>query len=326
MKKVIRVVLIIVLVLVVVVSAVAVYVKKALPDVGEAPNIKVEVTPERVARGEYLANHVTICMDCHSQRDWTKYAGPIAPGTFGAGGEPFTKDMGFPGSLYSKNITPYNLHNWSDGQILRAVTMGETKDGNALFPLMGYPTYGKMDKEDIYSIIAYIRTLPEIKSEVPSRELDFPLNFLVNTMPSKASHTTKPDSNNTVLYGQYLAASARCSDCHSKTDKGEIIAGTEFGGGREFDFPNGTATHSANITADKETGIGNWSKEAFLQRFKQYTDTSYHLQQLGKDDFNTPMPWLMYSGMTTKDLSAIYDYLRTVKPIKNKVDHFTRKS
>lgn len=326
MKKLLRVVLIIVLVLVVVLSAVAVYVKKALPNVGAAPDIKVEVTPERVARGEYLANHVTVCMDCHSQRDWSKYAGPITTGTFGAGGEAFTKEMGLPGNLYSKNITPYNLHNWSDGQIFRAVTMGETKDGNALFPLMGYTAYGKMDTEDIYSIIAYIRTLPQIKSEVPDRELDFPLNFLVNTMPAKSSQTTKPDSNNTVLYGKYLTESARCIDCHSKPDKGEIIAGTEYGGGREFNFPNGTTAHSANITSDKETGIGNWSRESFVQRFKQYTDTSYHLKRLDKNDFNTPMPWLMFAGMTTKDLSAIYAYLQTVKPIKNKVDHFTRKS
>jgi hypothetical protein len=204
--------------------------------------------------------------------------------------------------------------------------MGTSKDGEALFPLMGYPTYGKMDREDIYSIIAYIRTLPQIKNEVPARELDFPLNFLVNTMPAKETLATKPDSNNTVLYGRYLTESARCIECHSKDDKGALVAGTEFGGGREFPFPNGTVTHSANITPDKETGIGNWTKENFLQRFKQYSDTSYHLQQLSKTDFNTPMPWIMYAGMTTKDLSAIYTYLQTVKPIKNKVNHFTRKS
>jgi len=37
------------------------------------------------------------------------------------------------------------------------------------------------------------------------------------------------------------------------------------------------------------------------------------------------MPWLMYSGMTEKDLGAIYDYLRTVQPIKYKVERFKRK-
>jgi hypothetical protein len=37
---------------------------------------------------------------------------------------------------------------------------------------------------------------------------------------------------------------------------------------------------------------------------------------------NTPMPWLMYSGMTEEDLGAIYDYLRTVPPIENTVEKF----
>ena len=258
--------------------------------------------------------------------DWNMYAGPIIEGSFGGGGEKFGKELGFPGTLYSKNITPYALHNWTDGEIFRAITSGETKDGKALFPLMGFPAYGKMDREDVYSIIAYIRSLPESKNEVPERELDFPMNFIVNTLPSKATLSVKPDTNNTIAYGGYLITIARCVECHSKVEKGSVIAGTEFGGGREFDLGNGTSCNTPNITPDKETGIGNWNKEIFIQRFKQYADTSYHNRPVGKTDFNTVMPWLMYSGMTVKDLSCIYEYLQTVKPIKNKVQPFTRKS
>ncbi len=326
MKKILRTVLVIFLVLIAAVFAIAVYVKTALPNVGAAPDIKVLITPERVARGEYLANHVTICMDCHSQRNWNMYAGPIKEGSFGGGGEKFGKDGGFPGTLYSKNITPHALHNWTDGEIFRAVTSGQSRDGKALFPLMGYPAYGKMDREDVYSIIAYLRTLPANKNEVPERELDFPVSILVNTMPSGATLSVKPDTNNTVAYGRYLITIARCVECHSKVDKGSVIAGTEFGGGREFDFPNATSCYSANITPDKETGIGNWSKEIFIQRFKQNLDAANIRKPVGKTDFNTAMPWLMYAGMTPKDLSSIYDYLRTVKPIKNNVQHFVRKS
>ena len=314
------------MILIVAISGVAVYVKTALPNVGSAPDIKVSITRERVERGKYLANYVSICMDCHSQRDWNMFAGPIIEGTFGGGGEKFGKEAGFPGTIYSKNITPYALHNWTDGEIFRAITSGETKDGKALFPLMGYPAYGKMDREDVYSIIAYVRTLPENKSEVLERELDFPMNFIVNTIPEKATLSVRPDTNNKVAYGKYLITIARCVECHSKVDKGAVIAGTEFGGGREFDFPNGITCNSANITPDKETGIGNWNKEIFIQRFKLYRDSSYQNKSVGKTDFNTVMPWLMYSGMTTKDLSSIYEYLQTVKPIKNNVQHFIRKS
>lgn len=326
MKKILRAVIIIILILVVGVGAIALYVKTFLPKVGDAPQLTVSITPQRVARGEYLANHVAICIDCHSQRDWSKYAGPIMPGTFAAGGEGFTHEMGFPGNLYSKNLTPYHLQNWTDGEVYRAITTGQSKDNHALFPLMGYPAYGKMDTEDVYSIIAYIRTLPPIKNEVPERELDFPLNLLVNTMPSKATPGVRPDTNNILAYGKYLTETARCSDCHSKVDKGEIIAGTEFGGGRSFEFQNATIATSANITFDKETGIGNWSKEAFVERFKLYADSSYRPQPVAKTEFNTPMPWLMYSGMTRKDLAAIYAYLQALKPIRNKVEHFTRKA
>jgi len=326
MKIFLKVLFIILLVIVIGITGVAIYVKAALPNVGAAPDIKVEVTPDRIARGKYLANHVAICMDCHSQRDWSIYAGPIKKGTFGGGGEKFGKESGFPGTLYSKNITPYSLENWSDGEIFRTITTGENKDGKALFPLMPYHSYAQMDKEDLYSIIAYLRSLPALKNDVPERELDFPVNFIVNTIPAKAVLSTKPDTNNVLAYGKYLVTTASCVECHSKVDKGKRIAGTEFGGGREFNFPNDTVVTSANITPDKETGIGNWSEELFVQKFKQFSDSTYHAQQVGGNDFNTVMPWLMYSGMTEKDLASVYAYLRTVKPIKNTVVKFARKT
>ena len=68
-----------------------------------------------------------------------------------------------------------------------------------------------------------------------------------------------------------------------------------------------------NISADEETGIGYRTKEEFIQKFKQFSDSSYQPQKLGGNDFNTHMPWFMYTGMDISDLSAIYTYLRTVK-------------
>ena len=75
-----------ILILFIVVSAAAAYVTIVLPNVDPAPDLKVEATPERIAHGEYLANHVVVCMDCHSQRDFSKFSGPLAPGTLGQGG------------------------------------------------------------------------------------------------------------------------------------------------------------------------------------------------------------------------------------------------
>jgi hypothetical protein len=325
MKKIVKVIGIIVLLIIITLGGLVTYVKAMLPNVGPAPDLKVTATPERVERGKYLANNVLACMGCHSQRDWNFFGGPIKEGTFGAGGETFGKEMGFPGTIYSKNLTPYSLSTWTDGEIFRTITTGEDKAGKAIFPLMGYLSYGKMDKEDIYSIIAYLRTLPSIKNDVGNRELDFPLNIIVNTIPAKADLSPKPDTTNAEAYGKYLVTSANCVECHSKVDKGKLIAGTEFGGGRLFMFPNNTVTTSMNISPDKQTGIGNWSEEVFIQRFKQYADTAYQLHPVSANDFNTPMPWLMYRGMTKNDLAAIYAYLRTVSPINNKVEKFVRR-
>lgn len=61
------------------------YIYFGLPDVGNAPEIKVSITPDRVKRGSYLANHVMLCMDCHSTRDWTLFSGPMVSGTEGRG-------------------------------------------------------------------------------------------------------------------------------------------------------------------------------------------------------------------------------------------------
>jgi mono/diheme cytochrome c family protein len=299
------------------------YVKLALPDVGEAPQLKVEVTPERVHRGEYLANSVAVCIDCHSKRDWSQFSGPLLAGTIGGGGEVFDETMGFPGKFYSKNITPYGLKNWTDGEIFRAITTGVNKDGKALFPVMPYHNYGKMDKEDIYSIIAYLRTLPEVKNEPPQSEPEAMFSVILNTIPQPAHPGTRPAPADTVKYGEYLVTMAACAECHTPFEKGQFVEGMQLAGGREFNLPMGTI-RTPNLTPHA-TGLAAWDKSTFISRFKMYASAGYHPQKLGENDFNTIMPWLMYARMTESDLASIYAYLKTVKPIENKVEKFTPK-
>jgi mono/diheme cytochrome c family protein len=323
MKKLFRALLYIVAGLIVLVGLVGGYVSFFLPNVGKAADLKLSATPERLERGKYLAMNVAVCIDCHSTRDWTKFAGPFIPGTEGQGGEKFGKDLGFPGTFYAKNITPAGIGAWTDGEFLRAVTSGVSKDGKALFALMPYQHYGVADKEDILSIMAYIRSLPAIKNDVPPSKADFPVNILMNLAPAKPAFITKPVESDTVKYGEYLVNMSSCLTCHSKENKGDIIKGTEFGGGREFVLPSGTV-RSMNITMHN-TGISYMNQEQFIQRFKAYSDTSYRSPKIGPTDFNTVMPWVMYAGMKTSDLAAIYAFLKTVKPIDNKVEKFTTK-
>lgn len=317
MKKVLLTILIIVILLI---AGVASYVKFGLPNVGAAPDLHVADTPERVARGAYLANHVSLCMDCHSTRDWTKFSGPIEAGTNGKGGEFFDQKMGFPGKFYAKNITPANIKDWTDGEIFRTITTGVDKNGKALFPVMPYHYYGKMDKEDIYDIIAYLRSLPRIENKTPVHSIDFPMNFIVNTIPTKASFTQKPPKSDTIQYGTYLVNAAACMECHTPVNKGQVIPELAFSGGRMFQMPNGKV-NSANITSDKVSGIGNWTAEQFVSRFKAYTDPAND-SKIDPKQVNTIMPWTMLAGMDTSDLRSIFKYLQTIKPISNQVNHF----
>ncbi len=294
------------------------YVKLALPNVGDAPDMKVELTPERIKRGDYLANHVNVCMDCHSTRDYTLFSAPLVPGTLGKGGELFDQRAGFPGAFTSKNITPYGIGDWTDGEIYRAITTGVSRDGHAFFPVMPYPYYGSMDEEDAKSIIAYLRTLKPIENKPAESKADFPFNFILNTIPKKAQPTKRPADTNVLASGKYLVNIAGCVECHTQADKGQIIAEKMFAGGREFALPNGTLI-TPNITPDKETGIGNWTKDAFVARFKAFSDSTYTPHKVGPKEMQTLMPWMMYAGMTEQDLGAIYTYLMSLKPIKNPV-------
>ncbi|WP_018630422.1 c-type cytochrome [Niabella aurantiaca] len=297
------------------------YLKFLLPAVGDAPDVKATPAPDRIERGRYLANHVAVCMDCHSTRDWSRFSAPLLEGTLGIGGEYFGPEMGFPGKFYSKNITPYHLSNWTDGEIYRTITTGVNRDGDALFPVMPYLNYGKMDPEDVLSIIAYLRTLAPQKSDPPARSVDFPLNFIINTIPQKAAPMTRPGPADIVKRGEYLVTIAACVECHTPVEKGQIIPEKAFNGGREFNMPAGIL-HTANITPDIKTGIGSWSDSMFVSRFKSFSRVD-SLPRVGKNDFNTIMPWSMYAGMTEDDLKAIFAYLRTIKPANNKVVLFT---
>ena len=104
MKRLLKIAGALVLTLVVGIASLMAYVKIVLPDVGEAPDVRVELTPERIEHGRYLAHSVTVCMDCHSTRDWSKFSGPVIPGTEGKGGERFDQSMGFPGIFFSSAL------------------------------------------------------------------------------------------------------------------------------------------------------------------------------------------------------------------------------
>jgi len=115
-----------------------------------------------------------------------------------------------------------------------------------------------------------------------------------------------------VKRGDYLVnAVLTCGNCHTPKGPTGDIMDKAFSGGLSWDEPPFKVT-APNITQDKETGIGN------------YTDAQLKtVLRKGIKANGVPVAMVMPSGfyeiMTERDLDAVIAYLRTLKPIKNKV-------
>ncbi len=276
---------------------------------------KFDSTPARFARGEYLVNNVTDCMDCHAEHDWTQHDAPVLPGTLGSG-----QDMsilkGFPGQVVAPNITSdpeTGAGNWSDDQLARAIREGVGHDGRALFPFMPYPDFRNMSDEDLASIIVYLRALPPVKKQRPPTALIFPVKYLIRSVPQPINAPVPdPDVSTPEKRGKYLVAVAGCTDCHTPADAhGQPLPGMDFAGGFVLDGPWGRAV-SANITPDP-SGIPYYDEALFIQTMRTGFVKARKLSQI--------MPWRTYRGMTDQDLAAIFAYIKTLKPVQHRVDN-----
>ena len=270
-----------------------------------------------LARGEYLVTNVAVCLVCHSERDHSKFAMPVKAGTEGGGAAyAYGQSMGIPGEVTPPNITPFKLKDWSDDEIIKSLTQGINKKGDTLFPLMPYHNYSRAAKDDIHAMVAYLRTLKPIeKADVP-RKLMIPASMFGPLPPNTLDQNKRPDPSDKVKYGEYMATLASCSDCHTPmTQQGPDFSKMYAGGFRfKADFVDVTV---ANITPDSTTGIGSWTEEVFLAKFKTSLAAVEKGDNPGK--MQTEMPWASYAKMTEEDLKAIYAYLRTVPPVKNKI-------
>ncbi len=301
-------------------AAAGTYIALATPKSRPARDVRVEITPERVERGRYLFHHVADCDGCHSPRDASKFSMPPEPGKTGAGFQ-FPEELGFPGRIAGSNITPdveTGIGSWTDGEKIRAIREGISRDGRALFALMPYRQFAKMSDEDIHSLVAYLNSLPPVRNALPKTELKFPVNLLNRFEPAPALAPARPPAaQDRARYGEFLAGMA-CLECHSQLKNGKPLPGMEFAGGHEFAVGRFVA-RSANLTPDEETGIGRWSEEQFVKKFRDYGNLSYATAPRAVQANFTLMPWYGFAHMKDEDLRAIYAYLRTLKPVYNPV-------
>jgi mono/diheme cytochrome c family protein len=275
-------------------------------------DLKVEATPARIENGRKLASH--LCMACHMD--------PVRKRLVG------TQLLDMPdefGKAFSKNITQHpekGIGKWTDGDIAWLLRTGiHPHTGDYVPPWM--PKWPNMADEDLYSIIAWLRSddpylEADDKENVPS-EPTFFAKFLTRVAFEPFEYPAKPipypDVNNTVALGKYLATSVYdCYGCHSE-DFATYDAlvpentGGYFGGGMEMKDAIGNAMVSLNISSSKQ-GISKYTRPEFISMI-----------QTGIRPDGTPLryPMMRMANLTDHELGSIYDYLKTVPAIDKSI-------
>jgi hypothetical protein len=288
------------------------------PSSAPPSKVKVTITPQGIERGQYLFTTLLDCDGCHSERDFTRLGGPVIAGTRGKG--VLLPLEGLPGQVNAPNITPdpeTGIGSWTDGEKIRAIREGISKDGHMLFPLMPYAGYRYMSESDAQALVAYMNTLPAIRNYVPRSNISFFVAMMVKGVPAPVTRRIPDvDVDGGEIYGEYLVSIAGCEDCHTPRKFGQADSSMRYAGGRLFAMPAGRV-FSSNITPDKDTGIGKWDFIRFRDRMhamREYKDTEY--PKVGPERF-TLMPWIAYSNLTDHDLEAILLYIKSRRAISN---------
>jgi len=316
MRKALKIVAVLIGVLVLIVLTVVIYLNvKGIPHYeAKDPGIIVPPDSAMIVQGKKLA--VLLCKDCHYNPVTDKLSGKRID-------DPAVAQFG---KLWSQNITQdkeFGIGNWTDGQLMYLFRTSIRPDGRYLPPWM--PSMSNMSDYDVKSIIAFLHSPdPWVQASAtpdtavkPSLLSKFLANTVFKPRPYPDHEIAQPDTNNKVAWGRYIVTGALdCYPCHSadfKTMRVDTPWRTPgfMGGGNQVGMnANGEIMLSANITPDKETGIGNWSEAEFIRalRFGQKPDGS-----------PIQMPMVPFSALTESEARAVYQYLMTIPPISNKI-------
>lgn len=259
-----------------------------------------------IDRGQYIFSLAGGCA-CHTP----------PKGTPNAGAREFPIPMA---KLYSTNLTGdkrTGLGNWSDRQLRDALTRGIRPDGAKLLPVMPYEAYSGMSEEDLSALIAYLRTLKPQPKPTPALQTLAPFyragsTFVWFQFFSRFSEAPAKAPESGLERGRYLVEHvALCVDCHTPRnfmgvpDRSLYLAGSK----------NGPLGKVPNITPDKDTGIGSWSRNDIADLLLSGTKPDL-------DDVQGLMAEVIEAGfkrMKREDALAIADYLKSIRPITNKV-------
>jgi mono/diheme cytochrome c family protein len=302
-----KILLSLVALIVVVMAGVPGYFYLAYPKMRPAPDVTAPATPEAIERGRYLAEAMTGCAACHSPIDESR------PGDFPQAdrlyaGRVFPAEMGFPGTLVARNLTPdpeTGIGQWTDGEVVRAIREGVSREGRPLFPLMNYPHYRDLSDDDALAIVAYLRTQTPIRNDAGRTRLDFPVNMLIRTAPRPLEGSPAGYPPPGVERGRMMLDVMLCGECHTPREKGQPVAGLELAGGAPFKGPWGTV-YAANITSHPSAGIGAYSDDDLRRILKEGKNRA------GRELW--VMPWSVTRNLRDEDVDSLIAALREIPP------------
>jgi mono/diheme cytochrome c family protein len=266
---------------------------------------------DEVARGKYIFGATGGC-GCHTKP---------ASKAINAGGRRYDGPFG---TVYASNITPDRQHGiggWTDDQVITAIRLGRRPNGDRLIPVHPYTVFNGMAEGDLRALVAYLRSLPAIDQPNQPKRITVPMFesvFLPAWLAAFAPRETPPTSAPTggVARGEYLVrVLGHCGECHTPrgvtqaTDNSRFLAGNPKG-------PEDSIV--PNITPDKDTGL-SWSEDEIVE----------YLATGGKPDGDVAGGLMGeviegttagYKDLTKADLQAIAKYLKTVPPIRHRVN------
>jgi mono/diheme cytochrome c family protein len=277
----------------------AAFLATALASVASAQSAQTDL----VKRGDYLANGILTCANCHSPKGMpAAVAGKDYSGGLSWDEPPF--------KVTAPNITPdkdTGIGDWTDAQIKAVMRTGIRPNGVHVAMIMPTGFYHIMTDRDLDAVVAYLRTLKPVSNKVEDPVYKMPQ--LEHVFPGGEQPFTEGMMSDKIKKGFYLVTIAHCMECHTPMEKGVRQWGSRLGaGGFEFSGPWGVSV-SRNITASKAKGIGAWTDDEIKRAITN---------GVSKDGskLKPPMGYQYYATLTPDDLDAIVAYLRTVPPVE----------
>jgi len=253
-------------------------------------------------RGQYISKAAG-CVGCHTEeRDNAQpYAGGRALKT------PF-------GTFHGPNITPHpqaGIGRWTEQDFIRALREGRRPDGAHYFPAFPYPSFTRINDQDLRDLWAYLRTLPPSNRASEPHNLKFPFGWRWLVWVWKlfffnpGAFTPDPSASAVVNRGSYLVnALGHCGECHTPRNflggpkRSRHLAGAKLG----------ERTSAPNLTPTRLKKKSDAEVKDFLQT-GMTPDGDVAAESMAEVVRNTT------SQLTPADLDAVLAYLRSLPPL-----------